>query len=187
VQYLDLSFYRDGDVNGVANVYPQVKNVGWLGEDVQYSKGSVPFCVIEKLKELIFCDLKNAEDRKHGIFDKHKSISIHQMHMRGNPYPCPFCDGDDAIITVKPGNLKYYSGEREVLLGMSEILIPSLTKDEYYSCPTMIYHYVEQHCYVPPKEFTGALNAFHLDVPFDADEAQSDLTCIEMPMSEVEG
>jgi hypothetical protein len=183
--YPDLSYYRDGEPNGIANMYPELRNIGWLGKSYSFSQGNVSASLTQKLKEMLFLDLKNTEERQRDIFDKNKAVLIHQMHMRGSPYGCPFCPKEHAIINVEPINLQYYLGNKEMLLGINEISIPSLNRDEFYSFPSMIYHYITEHKYKPPQEFLDALTEFNLDKPCDMDEAQSDLICIEMPMNEV--
>jgi len=182
--YPDLSYYRDIGNGGIANIYPEFRNVGWLWRGQSYTKGHVSSHLIQKIKEILFLDLKNSEDKRNGIFDRDRAICIHSMYVRGRPHHCQFCDKGE--IRVKPTNLEYYTGSCEKILGNNEVSIPALEKREFYVFPTMIYHYIVEHDYQPPQEFLEALNAFDLSKPYDIDEAQSDEVCLEVPVGEVD-
>lgn len=180
--YPDLTCYRDADPDDpMANVYPQIKNVGWLWRDEPYPKGKVDPRVLQKLKDLLFLDVKYTEARKEGTFDPEKAILVHTMHMRGSPLPCPFCE---QVIGLEPDGVQVYSGDNEMVLGRNEMLIPSLKKpDEFYSVPTLIYHYIAVHEYLPPQEFINAVLAFDLTKPIDVEEFDPD--CVEIPVENV--
>lgn len=184
--YQDLTFYSDIGDDGWANVYPQVLNIGWLDSQHDYVKGDVPESIISKLKEILFLDLKNEQDRKLGIFIKEKATIVHLMHMRGSPYLCSFCARNNRANYLEPNRLKLYSDEDNFILGMNEVCIPSLGNDFFYSFPTMLYHYIVDHGYKPPCEFLNALAAFDIDAPYDIDKAQNDLMCIEKFIDEVD-
>lgn len=185
MHYPDLTCYRDGELHGIANVYPDVKNIGWLEENELFEKGEVSPALILKLKEILFLDVKNNEEKRRGIFDKHQAICVHQMHMRGSPYKCPLCKKNITNIQVKPEGVNLYSGQTKSILGLNEICIPSIDGKKYYSFPTMLYHYITEHNYKPPDEFLDALFEFDLTKPYDIDEALKDLKCIKMPMKDV--
>ena len=70
--YRDLSFYRDGDEVDVVTVFPSVKNIGWLDGNFDYSQGFVSDSLTHKLREIIFLDLKNDEDKKKVIMKKNR-------------------------------------------------------------------------------------------------------------------
>ncbi|MEI8633209.1 hypothetical protein P4S72_16540 [Vibrio sp. PP-XX7] len=62
-----------------------------------------------------------------------------------------------------------YNGE-SLGLGSSEVWLPSVEEGEYFASPSMIYHYIDAHDYLPPLDFVEAVMAFDLDKPFDAQE-----------------
>jgi hypothetical protein len=182
--YPDLTCYRDGGPDHLSNVYPSVKNIGWLGKNEKYNIGDVQPELVRKLLDIMFLDVKNSEDKKKGTYNREKSVNVHLMHMRGSPYKCPLCN-DGKEITYSAVGVTSYSGTNEMLAGLNEVCIPSLTTGEYYSFPTMLCHYIVAHKYKPPQEFLDALAAFDLDKPYDIDKEQEDLVCIEMPSNEV--
>lgn len=182
--YQDLSYYRVGSTDEpLQYVFPEVRYVGWLSSESSYTKGIVDEKSVAKLKEMLFLDIKNAEEKQRGTFDESKSIQIHQRYRRGRPAPCPFCN---KVITIQPANLTYYRGKSEKVLGQNEICLPSLTEKEFYASPTLIYHYITEHSYQPPQEFLDALDAFDVDKPFNADKAQANLICLQVPTHEVD-
>lgn len=54
------------------------------------------------------------------------------------------------------------------LLGMSEIWLPS-SSGVIYAAPSLIYHYMEAHRYLPPQEFLDAVIAFNLDATWNGE------------------
>ncbi|MBB6521853.1 hypothetical protein [Pseudoteredinibacter isoporae] len=181
--YRDLSCYRDGDGEEIVDVFPSVKNIGWLGVESEYSKGIVREDLIQKLREITFLDLKNDEDIKTGNYEKEKSINVHCMHVRGSPYSCPF---SQASIEYNPSGLGLYKGNSTMKAGVNEICIPSLKSGEFYSFPTLLLHYITEHGYCPPQGFLDALDAFDLSVPYDIDSKQGDLEIVEVDRTDMD-
>lgn len=186
--YADLTYYRDGgaDSEDAINIYPKVINVGWLDKGMPYVKGSISDDLVRKLKDVTFLDLRVADERKRGVFDKKAAVLVHLMHVRGAPHPCPFCSQENGVISLKPDGQEVYKGDREMVLGKNEICIPSVRKGYFFSFPTMLYHYVVEHGYLPPAEFLESVEQFDLTVPYDIDEGQSDLECMEVSPADVE-
>ena len=182
--YPDLTCYRIGEPGKVASVYPALKNIGWLWKGVPFPQGEVPLILVQKLKEMLFLDLKNLEDKKAKKFDSNKAILIHDMYIRGEPHRCQFCEPEQEIW-IEPEDLRYYTGNSRMVLGGNEMCIPSLKSGEFYIFPTMLYHYVAEHKYLPPKEFLDALASFSLERPYNWEEAQGDLEELEMLTEEV--
>lgn len=60
---------------------------------------------------------------------------------------CPFCEAYP--ITVS-------SGHKELTLGDAEIRVQGEDEIEY-AAPTLIYHYMRDHAYLPPQVFLSAL------------------------------
>lgn len=182
--YQDLSFYRTGGYGGIFEVYPNVKNIGWLHIEKEFSKGQLPSELIQKLKELVFLDIKNQDDIQAGSFDKEKAVIVDQMLVRGSPHECSFCGGE--VVSFSPREVECYSGGRVKVLGLNEICIPSQAGGIVYSCPTLICHYIEKHGYLPPEEFVEALSAFDLSQAYNSSEDKAFDCCVDVPAEEIE-
>lgn len=177
--YRDLSYYRDGGDYGKIHVYPLVKNVGWLGKKLGYEKGDISSKQVQKLKEIIFLDLKNQENKRNRTYESNKAINIHCMHIKDSAFKCNLCI-EEKEVEYEPLNLKYYTGTSYMKAGLNEVCIPSIRTGEFYSFPTMLLHYITEHSYLPPKEFLNALDAFNLNVSFDIDKAQEELDILQV-------
>ncbi len=116
---------------------PNVKMIGWLDWLQPYPHGQVERKIIEKLWKLI-CT-------RPVPFDLEVNI------VRGTD-PCKICDTDIQYIDLSRNSM---------LLGMSEIWIPYGLN--WYAAPSLIAHYMEDHHYLPPKEFLEAIEAFDCD------------------------
>lgn len=106
----------------------EVLNIGWLDYTQDYIKGSPSNEFLEKLFTL--CQ---------------NSV----LKMRGN-HICSFCgEGFKEIVTAEhKGGVAY--------LGHSEIWIKG-SNDVIYAAPTLVYHYIIEHSYLPPDEFVEAV------------------------------
>lgn len=184
--YKDLSCYRDGDEeDDKISVYPSVKNVGWLGKDASYEKGAVSQELVQKIREILFLDLKNDEATKHGKYKSEEAINVHCMHIRGSAFKCPLCS-EVNVIEYDPIDLEFYSGSEIMKAGLNEVCIPSLVKGEFYSFPTMLLHYITGHEYSPPEEFLNALDSFDIEKPYDIDKALEEIGMLEIDSKEIE-
>lgn len=104
--------------------------------------------------------------------------------MRGIHY-CPLCE-EKSKIEVQPDSLEHYTGNKTMLLGINEMVIPSLKKGEFYVFPTMLYHYIVNHRYQPPQEFLDSLESFSLETPFNfVEEEEKAQLVVEIPTEEV--
>jgi hypothetical protein len=182
--YPDLTCYRINSIEGVSIVYPGLKNIGWLDKENDYMIGEVSEHLIQKLKEILFLDLKNAEDKANGTFNENEAIIVHNNFMRSSAYDCQFCKITKKIF-VDPSKLQFYRGKGEKMLGRNEIILPSLKRQEFYVLPTMIYHYITVHNYKPPAEFLNALEFFDLSKPFNIEKDCVGEMPIKMKESEV--
>lgn len=115
-------------------------------------------------------EAKNFDDKHNGLFESNQAIEILTDMIRGPAYECPFCPAGHSLIELEPNNLCFYSGEKSTVLGRREIAIPSVNKNIAYHAPTLIYHYISEHHYLPPQEFLDALAAFRLDQSFNIDQ-----------------
>ena len=67
---------------------------------------------------------------------------------------CAFC-GHEHIREVVAGET--------LLLGMSEVWIPSPANEVVYIAPSLLVHYVTRHQYLPPGEFVRAVECLSAD------------------------
>ncbi|MEM9005867.1 MAG: hypothetical protein AAGE59_20375 [Cyanobacteria bacterium P01_F01_bin.86] len=177
--YQDRSYYRVGSsADPLQYVFPEVRYVGWLGGDEPYQKGNVVSALAEKLREILFLDIRNNTDTQEtASCNEFPSIHVHLGYTRGRPDPCPFCK---AVITVKPDNLQHYVGTQNKVLGRNQFCLPS-GDGTFYVAPTLIYHYIIEHWYQPPQLFLDVLDAFDLGTPFNINTARAHLTCLQVP------
>lgn len=181
--YKDLTSYCNNAIeHDKVIVYPKLLNIGWLDREHTYPQAAVSADLLQKLKEITFLDLKNNYDEKNGNFDKNNAIILHQMHIRGSPHPCSFCESTDNIISLAPSQLTLYTGGEKMILGTNEICIPALKPGYFYVFPTMLYHYIDKHHYCPPAEFLNALAAFDMTKPYDIEKEQANLECKLVPI-----
>ena len=147
-------------------VYPNVvgstnlKCVGWLDRKHEFTPGVTPESVTNILRELL---ISNRDVNK----------------MRGT-HSCEFCAynifGEKYVPVSRDAFRNYvykttlyleYEGKKK-LLGMSEIWIPSRS-GIIYVAPSLIYHYIVTHNYLPPQEFRDAVELFHLNSIWNAE------------------
>lgn len=122
----------------LASPIEKVKNIGWLEKPHPFSEGlSEPFFV-KKLFSII----------------KYKEFNIYR-----GVQDCYYCNHDDFIYG--------FSDNDEVFLGHGEIWVPSITKDIIYTSPTLMYHYIEKHHYLPPQDYIDSVMAFDLNSDWD--------------------
>ncbi len=118
-----------------------VWNVGWLANGKEYPKGEVDSETLSKLASILVSA---------------GNVDIHVNRMRSLD-PCSL-SGCEALVVKHEGN--------SVDLGGSEIWIPSVKKGEYFACPSLVYHYIEEHDYMPPVEFLEAIQNFDLETDY---------------------
>jgi hypothetical protein len=132
----DLSLYKHSDKLTLKEVF----YVGWLDPAFPFPKGNIPDTIATKLEK---------------IMEYEKDINV----IRGLPYTCRFCGN-------KTVSLKFQIRNNPVMLGVSEIWIPS-DNDRYYAAPSLISHYIKAHHYLPPKEYVTALKNFEITSEWD--------------------
>jgi hypothetical protein len=118
-----------------------IKNIGWLDAKHPFPVGEVSKNFLKKFRESI--------------------IGFNDFNMHVNPirgiHPCNLC-GEDSI--------KLERENKHIYLGTSEIWVPS--KQYYFASPSMILHYIEEHSYLPPKEFIDSVLAINTSLSFNA-------------------
>ena len=67
-------------------------------------------------------------------------------------HKCQFCMENDVRL-----------GNRLILLGHTEVWVPSSSRDIIFASPSLIYHYCDKHSYRPPDEFIESVMAFDLE------------------------
>jgi hypothetical protein len=122
-----------------------VRNVGWLDKGKPYKTGTVPVDFLTKLSSIILGN----------------NIVDTQVNRIRSAHPCALSDC---------GSLEIMDGERSETLGAAEIWIPSCEGGVFFASPSMIYHYVEKHDYLPPQEFVAAVVAFDLAISYKAQD-----------------
>jgi len=105
-------------------------NIGWLEVGRDYPKGQVSSAFLEALFVML-------ADRQN-----HRNVT------RGY-HQCHFCD------RFSWKDLKIERSGRTALLGDAEIHV--LCGTQLYVAPTLVYHYIESHGYLPPKAFVDAV------------------------------
>lgn len=72
--------------------------------------------------------------------------------MRGI-HKCDFCKSEVFV--------PHYNGK--ILLGNAEVWIPSINHNLIYASPTLIYHYIDAHHYLPTANYLESLMSFDLN------------------------
>jgi len=138
--YKDLSFYLYIDQKPIKSIV----NMGWLSATKSFNKGTLDIEYIEKLKKIIV-----GNDSFEASCNTVRSI-----------YRCKFCKNKE--VNFEHNNKVEY-------VGMDEILIPSENKKYYFSAPSMIIHYIEEHNYLPDESFLKAILAIDLNMEYSGD------------------
>jgi hypothetical protein len=100
-----------------------VLSVGWLDDEHEFTRGSVPNEVLERILALCFQPVNQTRGFHQSPFLK----------------PAPF------------GYPVEYNGQK-MLLGSAEIRV-SGRSGKIYAAPNLIYHYIKDCGYLPPQEF----------------------------------
>ena len=113
-----------------------VLSVGWLDKKYKYTTGHVDSYLTEKLLLLMF---------------EHKQVIVNQtrgLHL------CDMCVGR-SVDRVVAAHYK----ERRIYLGTAQIWLPA-QNNQILAAPTLIYHYIQKHDYLPPPIFLDALSEY---------------------------
>jgi hypothetical protein len=134
--------------------FSEVRNIGWLYKDKEFTSGTVPPNFLPKLEELIFSSRK-------GAFD----IVVNKI--RGF-CPCPICGERELIIMDDQG--------RPFYIGSVELWIPKKEEEDcYFATAGLIIHYIMDHQYQPPQEFIDSVLALTPDSDFNGEAVQDKL------------
>ena len=110
-------------------------NIGWLDEEHSFPTGKV-------------------EER---ILDQIKKLCIPAINVMRGFHQCQFC-------LDHPMGIKIYVKGKEFYLGCAEIRVKGAL-GKTYAAPNLIYHYIKDHNYLPPKEFLDAVEQTIIDPP----------------------
>ena len=119
---------------GLSKALPNVLAVGWLDKGYPFATGNAPADFIPKLKEVI----------------AREDVNV----MRGI-HKCHFCDRDDFIKLDHDG--------QSIVLGHAEVWVPDSEGQLIFAAPSLIYHYVVEHHYLPPQTYIEAIRSFRVD------------------------
>ena len=126
--YPDLSPYTYGGET------PGLINIGWLAFDKPFPKGTVDAKILAKIGKL---------------------CKAPANLMRGS-HTCPWCFPPG--LSLYPMIKEDYLGDGQLrMLGNGEIHVSAGGIYWIYAAPTLIYHYILRHPYLPPKEFLDAV------------------------------
>ncbi|MGC4042341.1 MAG: hypothetical protein QM758_00875 [Armatimonas sp.] len=149
--YPDLSPYTyhlfPRDPSAIEKAYPDARNIGWLDNSEPFPQWDTPPDAL-LLKRLL----------------AHTILFV--MLMRGY-HRCQWCSGNKN----EPGrNLLIYEGH-EILLDNGEILVVG-TDGVAFRAPVMLYHYITEHRYNPPRVFWDALQVSSPALGFDLEDSE---------------
>lgn len=109
-----------------------VLNAGWLEEGHPFIEGDV------------------REDLLNGIL---YLLATMRSNVTRGWHICSVCDEYDVSSRY------LFVNDKEIGLGDAEIWVPG-SHDVWYAAPTLIYHYIRAHRYVPPIEYQEAVINF---------------------------
>jgi|SRR5580700_3063774 hypothetical protein len=101
-------------------------NVGWLSRWHSYPRGNVP----EEVLAAIFALCQKPVNKTRGF------------------HPCEFCSSKTMGTVVERDGIRQTLGSAEIRVIGPDGLV--------YAAPDLIYHYMRDHAYLPPKEFLEA-------------------------------
>jgi hypothetical protein len=141
--YSDETAYRDEDGAYVRLGTDNTVNVGWLEGSMPYEEGETPEAFHEKLLEYCYTD-----------YVVNQSKGFHPCDLPDCPLKEDAHNPGEAIAG-KPEPIEEEEGERVAMFGSGELRV--VGEDVIYAAPTLIYHYVVDHQYMPPREFIDAV------------------------------
>jgi hypothetical protein len=123
-----MAYYPDLSPYTYSGVVPGLINIGWLGGGKPFLKGLVERRTLAKIGRL--CGSPSNLTRGFHV--------------------CPWCD-------ERPTKEDFLGDGQLRMLGNGEIHVSAGGIHWVYSAPTLIYHYIVRHRYLPPKEFLDAV------------------------------
>jgi hypothetical protein len=128
--FQDLSPYEYREKDKASNLF----NIGWLDDEHDFPKGCSDDLFLDKILYLCM-----------------KPVNITRGY-----HICPFCTyNSKEELFAAMGYKTMYKGV-PVYFGSAEIRVNGLD-GKVYAAPTLIYHYIKEHGYLPPQEFIDAV------------------------------
>jgi hypothetical protein len=124
-----MSYYPDLSPYVYSGAHPELINIGWLGTERPFPKGIV----------------------EPGLLATIGKLCRSPSNLTRGYHKCPWCDG-------YPVREAYLGDGRPMPMGNGEIHVSAGGIYWTYSAPTLIYHYILRHQYLPPKEFLDAVD-----------------------------
>lgn len=143
--YADISRYA----KNMKAPLESVRNAGWLDSEHDFEKGDPPQEFLAKLGSVI---------------SSFGALNVHVNRIRGM-HPCSLCK--------QRGPFKI--GQNGIAIGSSMLWIPEIEQGRYWAAPSLIYHYVEEHAYLPPEGFIRAVMVLSLDATYNGQDAYLDM------------
>jgi hypothetical protein len=151
--------------NGISSLeIKEVQTIGWLGKDQDFLTGEVSKEFIDKLRQII-------------IHGDSWPCQVYVNSIRGY-YSCPMCDQNVSILNngsvlISSGYgrlLDEYNDDEINILGHGEVWIPNIHKiGNFFVTYDLIYHYIMDHKYLPPKHFIDSVLEFDIKAKFIAE------------------
>jgi hypothetical protein len=143
--FRDLEPYR----YNLATELTDVVSIGWLCGGRDYPQGEPTVELVDALDHV---------------------LSSHRVNQMRGYHPCEFCSKPPLVVReprtgkevlLRPPLVHETRSGQKVWLGSAEIWVPALGQAVIYAAPDLIYHYVNEHRYLPPTDFINAvLSAF---------------------------
>jgi hypothetical protein len=130
--------------------FPGVRTIGWLDDEHPFPKGDASADIIDKLRLVVMGN---------------ERVNVVVNPIRG-VHPCNLCGADRF-----PNS--------DLRMGSTEIWIP-YDLGKFYAAPSMIFHYIEDHQYEPPRQFLEAVANLNLNKRFNAQEEYDKLASMIM-------
>lgn len=110
-----------------------VVNIGWLSNKYTFNQtGTLSPLFINNLEKITALGFYN--------------------HMRGS-HTCEFCQNKHEYNHLE------YNGKK-IFLGNGEIWIPDVNTQRVFVSPSLLWHYIKEHNYIPPIEFIESCERF---------------------------
>ena len=128
-------YYEDlsNSINNQNEIEHNIFMVGWLDERHIFPKGDIPPSTLEKILALCFNPVRQTR-------------GFHQSPFL-NPSPIGY------PVEYKGNNMR---------LGSAEICVKG-KNGKIYRAPNLIYHYIKDCRYLPPKDFLNAIDSTNIE------------------------
>jgi hypothetical protein len=138
-----MPYFEDNSIcTYIRNQDGELFSVGWLSHEHSYPQGECPPPFLDRLFELCLSPVNLT--RGHHVCDLCPAAGVREYRL---------ADGR----TIRTTQLIIQRDGVDLSLGNGEIHVRD-SRGRGYAAPTMVYHYVEKHRYLPPDGFIEAIN-----------------------------